>query len=530
MNPANSKLFLFDDSIANDQLLKTYIGCLIKYNTLEWYLNYEQRFIDYTSINYSIDENSSQEELDYYFRYLKACHLGIEYIEHALKLLLMLEGMSNKQIKSISNDHDLEKTFDALTDINTKDRISRSINPFGKEYIRRYVLRNQPASMILSSGDDINSGKTFSYFKAVLRVLKDSFVDLRYPEVSDKYGYYDFAVILAICDEIARVIYNKIEKFRIFKDGQFISEFYHGKMLRTKYIADSKEVDLSKPLTEFEMNKMKSSNKAKFDSLKWFMYGMEEFYYRRDLFYWPDLLGIIANTPLTRERINKKSDDKDVYENYLYYQACHLTSDFIEHSLKLLLIKSGYTYAQIKDEFGHDFEKMFNALDSSIQERLKGIVSYFDESYLRNALNKNPDFRDVLKKSSRSNEDFLKELNLLLKEERTIEEEAYLEKQIEKGRIEYQHNLQYFDGILSQIADAFKFTRYPDFYNYNLEYKYCLRFLLAFAEELRIILEKELGITYTPSSSEEQLVDKGYLWYSYPTRPKDDGGGVKKRQ
>lgn len=50
---------------------------------------------------------------------------------------------------------------------------------------------------------------------------------------------------------------------------------------------------------------------------------------------------------------------------------------------------------------------------------------------------------------------------------------------------------KYLDGILTQIADAFKFTRYPDFYNY------CLKFLLAFAQGLQSNIKGNLNVSYS---------------------------------
>ena len=70
---------------------------------------------------------------------------------------------------------------------------------------------------------------------------------------------------------------------------------------------------------------------------------------------------------------------------------------------------------------------------------------------------------------------------------------------------------KYLDGILTQIADAFKFTRYPDFYNYNMNYKYCLKFLLAFAQGLQSNIERNLNVTYysEPTFDLNNLLNKG---------------------
>ena len=44
----------------------------------------------------------------------------------------------------------------------------------------------------------------------------------------------------------------------------------------------------------------------------------------------------------------------------------------------------------------------------------------------------------------------------------------------------YFYHKQKCNEPLTQVSDAFKFTRYPDFNNHNMNYKYCLKFLLVF--------------------------------------------------
>ena len=56
---------------------------------------------------------------------------------------------------------------------------------------------------------------------------------------------------------------------------------------------------------------------------------------------------------------------------------------------------------------------------------------------------------------------------------------------------------KYFESILAQISGAFKVTRYPDFYNYNLEYKYCLKILLSFSETLMHEIERVKGVSFS---------------------------------
>lgn len=594
MNTNKGEVFNFNNEQLNDQILRTYIECVVKYNTLDWFLYYEDFFVGHTNTSLlnlstsmkatSISENSTPKEVAHYFRYLKACHLGAEYIEHSLKLLLMLEGHDIKEIKRLGLGHDLEKHFEMLTDEKVKALIMGAIGIYGDAYIES-VLKGMPTNMVfrdyteeerknLDSDFELiekaHKGELFTidqkeryekleklmnayekhkydksssvsnkYFNAILKILSNSFIDLRYPEVSKTNNYYNLAIILSICANIRTILTQKIESSRILESEnknieEYINKILSGDEEQSNYRIDNDIVLLDRPLTLFEQTKMKASNRAKYEALMWYMYGMEEFYLTGKSDYWASLGDILYTTSITRERINKKSNDKAVYENYLYYQACHMASDFIEHSLKLLLLNSGYTYKEIKEQFGHDFKNMYYALTESEQKDISGILSYFNENYLQNAARQNSDFRDVIKHTPEE-KDFAKKYNKFLDlcvkrsigEELTLAELEYYEKYAEENfseenlnnrNSEYENKQQnlsdkYLDGILTQIADAFKFTRYPDFYNYNMNYKYCLKFLLAFAQGLQSNIERNLNVTYTyyPESNFDLniLINKG---------------------
>ncbi len=577
MNINKSEVFNFNNEQLSDQILRTYIECVVKYNTLDWFLYYEDFFIEHTNTSLlnlstpmqsiSINENSTPKEIAHYFRYLKACHLGVEYIEHSLKLLLMLEGHDIKEIKRLRLDHDLEKHFEMLTDENVKALIMGSIGIYGDKYVES-VLSGIPTNMEFcdwteEEKNNLNydfeliekkyRGETFSeeerehyenlerlinayeehkydnssrvsnkYFNSILKILSNSFVDLRYPEVSKTNNYYNLDIILSICANVRTALTKKVETSRILESEKINIEEYVSKLLSddetpSNYLIDNDIVVLDRPLTLEEQTKMKAANVAKYEALMWYMYGMEEFYLSGKRDYWATLGDILHTTSITRERISSKSNDKAVYENYLYYQACHMASDFIEHSLKLLLLNNGYTYKVIKEQFGHDFKKMYDALTESEKKDIKTVVAYFNETYLQNASVQKSDFRDVIKHSDEEkgeSKKFKKFVDLSLKRDcgeiLTLEEDDYIsnylqenfsEENIIKQNEEFQNQQKelsdkYFDKILTQVSDAFKFTRYPDFYNYNMDYKYCLKFLLAFAQELQSNIERHQNVRY----------------------------------
>ena len=150
MDINKSEVFKFSTSMSNDQILRTYIECVVKYNALDWYLYYEDFFNEHTNTSMlnletpmkasTVDEKSTDDQLDYYFRYLKACHLGVEYIEHSLKLLLMLEGYDSRQIKRLGIEHDLKKHFDLLQDDRLKSIIISSIGHYDENFLNHHNL------------------------------------------------------------------------------------------------------------------------------------------------------------------------------------------------------------------------------------------------------------------------------------------------------------------------------------------------------------------------------------------------------
>ena len=80
MDINKSEVFKFSTSMSNDQILRTYIECVVKYNALDWYLYYEDFFNEHTNTSMlnletpmkasTVDEKSTDDQLDYYFRYL----------------------------------------------------------------------------------------------------------------------------------------------------------------------------------------------------------------------------------------------------------------------------------------------------------------------------------------------------------------------------------------------------------------------------------------------------------------------------
>lgn len=580
MDINKSEVFKFSTSMNNDQILRTYIECIVKHNTLDWYLYFEDFFVEHTNtslLNLStpmkastINDKSTDDELDSYFRYLKACHLGVEYIEHALKLLLMFEGYDEKSIRQAGIEHDLKKHFELLKDNQVKNMIASSIGGYNEQFLNN-ILNGVPTNITYSEWsteqqdtfdaeldliDKVNNGEeltdeekkkyeelkqqmdeykktkydkqakiTNKYFDSFLTVLSNSFVDLRYPEISKNCNYYNLDIILSICISINFALKSKMEESKILDSerkniSEYLEKIENDSEQPINKVFDNEVVVLDRPLTNFESRKNISSNKAKYNAIFYYMYGVEQFYSSGKTDYWASLGDILRTTSLTREKVNKKSNDKSIYENYLYYQACHLASDYIEHSLKLLLLDSGKTYKEIKEQYSHDFKSMFYALPIDSQNELKNVVSYFNETYLNKATTSGSNFRDVIKYSKEEQKEIKdlwywgdlkaketlgenltdEELNFLQKyEEQFLDEEAM---ELRKREYESENQLKidkYFEQLLTQISDAFKITRYPDFYNYNLDYKYCLKFLLAFAEVLSSEVERKKQVSFLGS-------------------------------
>ena len=563
MNVDKTNVFLFDGSINDDQLLRTYIETSVKYNTLEWFLYFEDFFIEHTNTSlldlstpmkaFAINESSSNEEMIKYFIYLKACHLGIEYIEHALKCLLLLADIPYKDIKKSGVEHNLKKHFDMLKDDNVKSIIRGSVGFYDEEFLEN-ILKGIPTNEVVNplsdeeqeslekdidmifratsnkqlteeeqviyqrlqkEMDDYETHKydkpaqvSNKYFDNILVLISNGLIELRYPEISDNCNYYNLDIILSICKSISFALEQKFEKKHLLESQLENKEKYIKKIIEDNTPLNNYSIDkdisiIDRPLTDFEKRKMAFSNKAKYMTLFWYMYGVEQFYLSGKTDYWASIGDLLQTTSLKREKVSTKSNDKSIYDNYLYYQACHLASEYIEHSLKKILLENGYTYKDVKDNYSHNFDSMFYALPQDVQNRLKNVVSYFNDDYLSKAVRQSADFRDDIKRTDEEKQD-IKDLwrwadlcykkdyepDQLTKEElefiKTFDEKVIKNIGNNSDYYEKLRNLQdkYFPGILNKIKNAFKETRYPDFYNFNLDYKYCLKFLLAFSETL----------------------------------------------
>lgn len=591
MNADKNEVFRFNSNVDNDQIFKTYIECVVKRNTLDWFLYYEDFFVEHTNSSLldlstpmkavNINQESSTEDIDKAFMYYKACHLGIEYIEHALKLLLMLDGYDSRQLKKTGIEHDLKKHFELLKDEKVKAILAGSIGHYNEQFLNNILngiptdieyttwseqekrkfeqslekeenilnkvmngleLTNEEYEYYLRMQERIKKYNETKfdklaltenkYFASVLSILSNSFVDLRYPESSDNCNKYNLEIILSICKSLVYVLEQKIEPSRILDSEEKNMEMFAKKILEKQMepslTIEPEQIVLNRPLTPFEEKKLISSNKAKYNAIFYYMYGSEEFYLSGRTDYWASLGDLLQTTKLFREKVNGKSNDKSMYENYLYYQACHLSSEYIEHSFKVLLLNAGYTYKEIKEKFSHDFKSMYAVLPEKSKEELKNVVSYFNEEYLQKSSTPNSNFRDVIKLSTeekkgvsdlwkwadiKSRGDFNPD-SITPKEKRFLQE--YEEKHLTKEKIEenerkYNLELQdkkdkYFEPLLTQISGAFKVTRYPDFYNYNLDYKYCLKILLAFSETLMNEIERVKGVSFGPNGDISSLV------------------------
>lgn len=94
----------------------------------------------------NINQRSSTEDIDKAFMYYKACHLGIEYIEHALKLLLMLDGYDSRQLKKTGIEHDLKKHFELLKDEKVKAILAGSIGHYNEQFLNN-ILNGIPTDI-----------------------------------------------------------------------------------------------------------------------------------------------------------------------------------------------------------------------------------------------------------------------------------------------------------------------------------------------------------------------------------------------
>lgn len=476
-------LFWLDESIKDELLLTSYVDSRIKLATLKYYLFYECD-CDPSINTLNLETNLQRTTVDNLenYDYWQACLLAFEYIESSLKTLNYLNGKSLKEVKSYS--HDIEELINLLPD-NIQKELSIQCFWLPDEYLN---VNYGPNIMSINENvgireklTQIGLEKGRNYFKKYLRRIHNGMVDIRYSDISElkKDTYLKF--LLEMCKTLDNILEKQYEPVRHALDNTYdtvnnyykmINSYNKGFILPTEQKQEVHVPSLS--LSDEQLFNTKQSIDAKFKALKYYIVACNNYDFctgNVDIANTIDIDStmdeIIKESKLFRNDVSKKSGDGDVWKNYCYYQGCHLVSLYIEHALKYILLKSkNETYISLMQNYGHDFKKMYEYLLVDDQNIIRNNCMLLGDDYLSKAV------------SQKHTNDRI------------------------KNNDEIGTNNSLFDSILELMSDSFKQTRYPHSQNYNLEWKFSLRFMLKFADELNNLIQNKYDI------KKEQTVSK----------------------
>ena len=466
----NNELFWFDESVEEELLLLSYVESRVKLATLKYYLFYQCGCdTNVNTLNLETNIRRYHDDGCENYDYWQACLLAFEYIESALKTINYLEGKTLKEIKSYS--HDIEKLVNALPDDIQKelstncfwlsdDYLTTNFGVATMEINEKVGFREKITQLSLEKGH--------AYFKKYLRRIYNGMVDIRYSDVSNIKNDYNLKFLLQMCETLHNILERQYEPVRHEFDSSnyIISNYYAILDSYNKGFVEPTEPKIGEnvptmPLSDSQLFNTKASVNAKYKALKYYLLACNEYDYsatnekaENNIDVNSTMDEIILNSNLFRNDVSKKSGDGDVWKNYSYYQGCHLVSMYIEHALKyIILFSKGETYSSIKNNYGHDFKKMYKCLDIKVQEFIRDNCLLLGHTYLSKAVtNKHTNDRVCNDDEKESDNDL-------------------------------------FFRMLELMNDSFKQTRYPHSQNYNLQWKYSLRFMLKFASELDRIIQ-----------------------------------------
>lgn len=472
----NNDLFWLDESIRDELLLSSYVESRVKLATLNYYLFYEcgcDPNVNTLNLETNIKRYSSNNIENY--DYWQACLLAFEYIESSLKTINYLQGKSLKEIKGYS--HDIERLVNSLPYDVQKEL---SINCFWLP--DDYLTTNFGMAAIRVNEDasfrekitQISLEKGHAYFKKYLRRIYNGMVDIRYSDISNIKNDCNLKFLLEMCKTLDNILETKYEPIRHQFDSSYDATNKYHSMLDgyNKGFVEPTEPKIVEnvptiPLSDVQLLNTKASVDAKYKALKYYLLACNEYDYsgtnakiENSIDVNSKMDEIITNLNLFRNDISKKSGDGDVWKNYSYYQGCHLASMYIEHALKFIILSSkNETYSNLKENYGHDFKKMYECLDTKDKETIRDNCLLLGHDYLSKAV-----------------------------------EQKHTNDRINKNDEEEVDNNS-FVRMLELMNDSFKQTRYPHSQNYNLEWKYSLRFMLKFVDALDQIIQNKYSMT-----------------------------------
>ena len=330
-----------------------YLDCEVKINSLIIFLKHRRYSTVYNRL---MNENITDLQLYEKSLYFEACHLASEIIEKLFQLLSkdnqknvnhsLITYFNNSNISEdcidkirrliIKNDNCFVETrypdyFNFKNDEYDLDELLCIVNELLKEASKLgYIL---DYNFLKSEEYEIFSLKSYDFYNRIL----DRLISKYSLEKIENYIYNDIADELIIQELNSYNIDKQIIRVLINDRNASVYDRQISGTLKQKYAY--------------------SDAKVKYYTLDWYLSNIDRIVYGESGENMNDL-----ETSLYMNFINKKSNDNEILQNYIYYNACHLASEAIEKMFKAILLYNGIDYEKIKTLIGHSFKSMFETL------------------------------------------------------------------------------------------------------------------------------------------------------------------------
>lgn len=471
-----------------------YLDCKVKINSLIIFLKY-RRYPN--ASNTLLDENITDRKLYEKALYFEACHLASEVIEKLLQLLSMtnIKNKSHSLIIYFENANMSKENKDKITHLIQKNDncfVETRYPDYYKEICDKYDLNElfEIINILLKEANNLGF------------LFEEAYTDC------EDYGIYNLndsslhAEFLNYL--IGKYTLNKLydsisHSYDNFNDQNINNEF-NGKKI-SKEIIITLIID-KKYENSYDDRKISGTliqkyayrdACVKFYTLHWYLENIDRIVYGES-----GENPTYLETNLEMNFINKKSQDKDIMQNYIYYNACHLASEAIEKMFKAILLFNGVGYEQLKGNFGHSFASMFDMLTESQKQLMYhealGIYNPTNIKKLGNKLNKPEkpqkkfDKRDYEHLYTFDLDDMKDELIrgvLSSNNEEKDWQAQFKDFFLVKKRI----GEMYLKKVLVIMDKAFIETRYPEQFSINFNYKYNLNYMIEILKALQHIAD-----------------------------------------
>jgi len=475
-----------------------YLDCKVKINSLIIFLKY-RRYPN--ASNTLLDENITDRKLYEKSLYFEACHLASEVIEKLLQLLSMtnIKNKSHSLIIYFENTNMSKENKDKITHL-----IQKNDNCFVETRYPDYYK---------SICDKYDLNELFEIINVLLKeannlgfLFEESFT------ICEEYGIYNlndnslhdkFLVYLIgkyTLDKLYKSINSSYNNF----DDQNINNEFNGKKM-SKEIIISLIIDKKygnsnddRKISGTLIQKYAYSDAlTKFYTLHWYLESIDRIVYSES-----GENPTYLETNLEMNFINKKSQDKDILQNYIYYNACHLAAEAIEKMFKAILLYNGIDYEQLKGNFGHSFGSMFSMLTNAQKQLMYNeALSIYNPMHIK-SLGTKPNKPDKpLKRMNANDRENLCVIDAEDMNDEIIANAVNLINESEewddigKNHFALQKRIgeMYLEKVLEIMDKAFIETRYPEQFSINFNYKYNLNYLLEILKALehisRIVFE-----------------------------------------